>query len=70
MKAALDAKRMQPNVAVTAVVKHNALKGMLEVLCTFAKNLLPGNPPSLAKANTILLLVVKMLTVPSSCTNH
>jgi hypothetical protein len=50
LKALLDPRKMHPKMMTNAVVRIRALSGKSHFLCTFAKNLLKGNPPSLAKA--------------------
>lgn len=66
LKALLDPRKIQPKMMTRIVVNQSALSGTWSRLLTFEKIRLAGKPPSLAKAYTILLLVVMMLTPANS----
>jgi len=47
LKAALEPRKIQPKMTVSAVVKFNAFRGRSNLAWTLAKYLENGNPPSL-----------------------
>lgn len=69
LKALLEPRKMQPNMMTRITVNHSAFNGTSRCVLTFAKNLEAGRPRSRAKAYTIRLLVVMMLTAANCRSN-
>jgi hypothetical protein len=53
LTALLEPRKMHPKMIVKTVVRIKALSGCPSLVCTFAKTLEAGSPPSRAKAYVI-----------------
>jgi len=68
LKALLEPRKMHPKMMTRIKVNQSAFNGTSSRLSTFAKNFEAGRPRSRAKAYTIRLLVVMILTAANCWT--